>query len=193
MNTTHSSTWLNATVLLMIIATTVLISACSAGDNAYDLDFNASADANLYNGRCTVDGSDGGEAVIGITQESVNLYSIPYDVIMSKLFPDATITQSGGSELNRHIRYRVVDNAGAQTLLSLYPPTWTLWADVDGTRRIVELSFVSVGKTEEMSWGTISKNGVLTLILSTAAYTTDGHDISTPVPMKITYTMSKSN
>lgn len=186
---THSVTgWLTAMLAAVTWSFTLLSCTVEDGDQQANLsgsDYNMSSIS--YSGTWDIDGTTVNNACVLVYPSCFALTNIPYDVIIGKLFPSARITYAG-SDNDVNMAYTAVTASDRSTLYNIQPATWHMSAVIDGVPKNVSLTFMQVpGNNDGMSWGTLSKNGVLTLILHATQYAVnDGQTANTSLKITIT-------
>lgn len=186
----HSVTaWLAALFTAVTWPFTILSCTIEDGDQqtaSSDSNFNMSSIS--YSGTWDVEGTTVNNACVQVYPSFFTLTNIPYDVIIGKLFPKALIMYAGNNDNAVNMAYTAVTASDRSTLYNIQPATWHISAVIDGMPRDVSLTFMQVpGNDGDMSWGTLSKNGVLTLILHATQYAVnDGQTVSTSLKITIT-------
>ena len=116
------------------------------------------------------------------------LSKVPCEEIFAQLYPGKTITDARcnmGAEL---LLFDSMSPSGKSILYSLKPTTWTLMASVDGESHKVQLAISPISEgSNELSWGSLSKTGVLTIILHATSATIDD-DTTRPLSLTLTFT-----
>lgn len=141
-----------------------------------------------YTGKWQVGSSTAPNSTILKCAKYFQLSKVPCDEIFAQLYPGKTITDARcnmGSEL---LLFDSMSPSGKSILYSLKPTTWTLMASVDGESHKVQLAISPISEgSNELSWGSLSKTGVLTIILHATSATID--DTTTrPLSLTLTFT-----
>ena len=141
-----------------------------------------------YTGKWQVGSSTAPNSTILKCAKYFQLSKGPCDEIFAQLYPGKTITDARcnmGAEL---LLFDSMSPSGKSILYSLKPTTWTLMASVDGESHKVQLAISPISEgSNELSWGSLSKTGVLTIILHATSATID--DTTTrPLSLTLTFT-----
>ena len=168
--------------------TVATMQACANNDD--DM-LNASYNTETvmaYTGKWQVGSSTAPKSTILKCAKYFQLSKVPCDEIFAQLYPGKTITDARcnmGAEL---LLFDSMSPSGKSILYSLKPTTWTLMASVDGESHKVQraISPISEG-SNELSWGSLSKTGVLTIILHATSATIDD-DTTRPLSLTLTFT-----
>lgn len=141
-----------------------------------------------YTGKWQVGSSTAPKSTILKCAKYFQLSKVPCDEIFAQLYPGKTITDARcnmGSEL---LLFDSMSPSGKSILYSLKPTTWTLMASVDGESHKVQLAISPISEgSNELSWGSLSKTGVLTIILHATSATIDD-DTTHPLSLTLTFT-----
>lgn len=141
-----------------------------------------------YTGKWQVGSSTAPKSIILKCAKYFQLSKVPCDEIFAQLYPGKTITDARcnmGSEL---LLFDSMSPSGKSILYSLKPTTWTLMASVDGESHKVQLAISPISEgSNELSWGSLSKTGVLTIILHATSATIDD-DTTRPLSLTLTFT-----
>lgn len=168
--------------------TVATMQACANNDD--DM-LNASYNTETvmaYTGKWQVGSSTAPKSTILKCAKYFQLSKVPCDEIFAQLYPGKTITDARcnmGAEL---LLFDSMSPSGKSILYSLKPTTWTLMASVDGESHKVQLAISPISEgSNELSWGSLSKTGVLTIILHATSATID--DATThPLSLTLTFT-----
>ena len=141
-----------------------------------------------YTGKWQVGSSTAPKSTILKCAKYFQLSKVPCDEIFAQLYPGKTITDARcnmGAEL---LLFDSMSPSGKSILYSLKPTIWTLMASVDGESHKVQLAISPISEgSNELSWGSLSKTGVLTVILYATSATID--DATTrPLSLTLTFT-----
>ena len=141
-----------------------------------------------YTGKWQVGSSTAPKSTILKCAKYFQLSKVPCDEIFAQLYPGKTITDARcnmGAEL---LLFDSMSPSGKSILYSLKPTIWTLMASVDGESHKVQLAISPISEgSNELSWGSLSKTGVLTVILYATSATID--DATTrPLSLILTFT-----
>lgn len=168
--------------------TVVTMQACANNDD--DM-LNASYNTETvmaYTGKWQVGSSTAPKSTILKCAKYFQLSKVPCDEIFAQLYPGKTITDARcnmGAEL---LLFDSMSPSGKSILYSLKPTTWTLMASVDGESHKVQLAISPISEgSNELSWGSLSKTGVLTIILHATSATIDD-DTTRPLSLTLTFT-----
>ena len=141
-----------------------------------------------YTGKWQVGSSTAPKSTILKCAKYFQLSKVPCDEIFAQLYPGKTITDARcnmGAEL---LLFDSMSPSGKSILYSLKPTTWTLMASVDGESHKVQLAISPISEGgNELSWGSLSKTGVLTIILHATSATIDD-DTTRPLSLTLTFT-----
>lgn len=168
--------------------TVATMQACANNDD--DM-LNASYNTETvmaYTGKWQVGSSTAPNSTILKCAKYFQLSKVPCDEIFAQLYPGKTITDARcnmGAEL---LLFDSMSPSGKSILYSLKPTTWTLMASVDGESHKVQLAISPISEgSNELSWGSLSKTGVLTIILHATSATIDD-DTTRPLSLTLTFT-----
>ena len=168
--------------------TVATMQACANNDD--DM-LNASYNTETvmaYTGKWQVGSSTAPKSTILKCAKYFQLSKVPCDEIFAQLYPCKTITDARcnmGAEL---LLFDSMSPSGKSILYSLKPTTWTLMASVDGESHKVQLAISPISEgSNELSWGSLSKTGVLTIILHATSATIDD-DTTRPLSLTLTFT-----
>lgn len=168
--------------------TVATMQACANNDDdMLDASYNTET-VMAYTGKWQVGSSTAPNSTILKCAKYFQLSKVPCDEIFAQLYPGKTITDARcnmGSEL---LLFDSMSPSGKSILYSLKPTTWTLMASVDGESHKVQLAISPISEgSNELSWGSLSKTGVLTIILHATSATID--DTTTrPLSLTLTFT-----
>lgn len=182
-----------AALLHAAVAALVLsLASCVADDPAHSdptySDPSAGSIGMMYDGVWKVGQSDDVQGTVVASASRFETASIPYADIFRHLFPGCEIEDASSPSGSVALPFTVAATADGGLLYSLQPTAWYMTATVDGKCHSAALTFVPSGSgTDDISWGTLSKAGVLTLILHATAVSIDSGEPS-PLSLKIAYT-----
>ena len=168
--------------------TVATMQACANNDDdMLDASYNTET-VMAYTGKWQVGSSTAPNSTILKCAKYFQLSKVPCDEIFAQLYPGKTITDARcnmGAEL---LLFDSMSPSGKSILYSLKPTTWTLMASVDGESHKVQLAISPISEgSNELSWGSLSKTGVLTIILHATSATID--DTTTrPLSLTLTFT-----
>lgn len=168
--------------------TVATMQACANNDDdMLDASYNTET-VMAYTGKWQVGSSTAPKSTILKCAKYFQLSKVPCDEIFAQLYPGKTITDARcnmGAEL---LLFDSMSPSGKSILYSLKPTTWTLMASVDGESHKVQLAISPISEgNNELSWGSLSKTGVLTIILHATSATID--DATTrPLSLTLTFT-----
>ena len=168
--------------------TVATMQACANNDDdMLDASYNTET-VMAYTGKWQVGSSTAPNSTILKCAKYFQLSKVPCDEIFAQLYPGKTITDARcnmGSEL---LLFDSMSPSGKSILYSLKPTTWTLMASVDGESHKVQLAISPISEgSNELSWGSLSKTGVLTIILYATSATIDD-DTTRPLSLTLTFT-----
>lgn len=168
--------------------TVATMQACANNDDdMLDASYNTET-VMAYTGKWQVDSSTAPNSTILKCAKYFQLSKVPCDEIFAQLYPGKTITDARcnmGAEL---LFFDSMSPSGKSILYSLKPTTWTLMASVDGESHKVQLAISPISEgSNELSWGSLSKTGVLTIILHATSATIDD-DTTRPLSLTLTFT-----
>lgn len=168
--------------------TVATMQACANNDDdMLDASYNTET-VMAYTGKWQVGSSTAPESTILKCAKYFQLSKVPCDEIFAQLYPGKTITDARcnmGAEL---LLFDSMSPSGKSILYSLKPTTWTLMASVDGESHKVQLAISPISEgSNELSWGSLSKTGVLTIILHATSATIDD-DTTRPLSLTLTFT-----
>lgn len=168
--------------------TVATMQACANNDDdMLDASYNTET-VMAYTGKWQVGSSTAPNSTILKCAKYFQLSKVPCDEIFAQLYPGKTITDARcnmGAEL---LLFDSMSPSGKSILYSLKPTTWTLMASVDGESHKVQLAISPISEgSNELSWGSLSKTGVLTIILHATSATIDD---ATPRPLSLTLTFT---
>lgn len=168
--------------------TVATMQACANNDD--DM-LNASYNTETvmaYTGKWQVGSSTAPKSTILKCAKYFQLSKVPCDEIFAQLYPGKNITDARcnmGAEL---LLFDSMSPSGKSILYSLKPTTWTLMASVDGESHKVQLAISPISEgSNELSWGSLSKTGVLTIILHATSATIDDATMR-PLSLTLTFT-----
>ena len=168
--------------------TVATMQACANNDDDILGESYNTENVMAYTGKWQVGSSTAPKSTILKCAKYFQLSKVPCDEIFAQLYPGKTITDARcnmGSEL---LLFDSMSPSGKSILYSLKPTTWTLMASVDGESHKVQLAISPISEGgNELSWGSLSKTGVLTIILHATSATID--DATTrPLSLTLTFT-----
>lgn len=168
--------------------TVATMQACANNDDdMLDASYNTET-VMAYTGKWQVGSSTAPKSTILKCAKYFQLSKVPCDEIFAQLYPGKTITDARcnmGAEL---LLFDSMSPSGKSILYSLKPTTWTLMASVDGESHKVQLAISPISEgSNELSWGSLSKTGVITIILHATSATIDD-DTTRPLSLTLTFT-----
>ncbi|MCI7119237.1 MAG: hypothetical protein MR933_05525 [Prevotella sp.] len=168
--------------------TVATMQACANNDD--DM-LNASYNTETvmaYTGKWQVGSSTAPKSTILKCAKYFQLSKVPCDEIFAQLYPGKTITDARCNMGVELLLFDSMSPSGKSILYSLKPTTWTLMASVDGESHKVQLAISPISEgSNELSWGSLSKTGVLTIILHATSATIDD-DTTRPLSLTLTFT-----
>lgn len=168
--------------------TVATMQACANNDDdMLDASYNTET-VMAYTGKWQVGSYTAPKSTILKCAKYFQLSKVPCEEIFAQLYPGKTITDARcnmGAEL---LLFDSMSPSGKSILYSLKPTTWTLMASVDGESHKVQLAISPISEgSNELSWGSLSKTGVLTIILHATSATIDD-DTTRPLSLTLTFT-----
>lgn len=179
--------------LAAAILLAVSVAACTIDTEAENSN-NTWADMGqgvVYEGKWTVESaaSDGSWAVINTS--SITVETIPSGDIIKQFLPDADPATATAAMSCHTLACSLTSVDNGTQLYSIRPTIWEMSAMADGQKHNVSLVFAPSGNgADNISWATVSKNGVLTLILHATAVSVDGEEAQ-PTSLTLTYTATR--
>lgn len=169
------------------VAVATMQACANNDDDMLDASYNTET-VMAYTGKWQVGSSTAPNSTILKCAKYFQLSKVPCDEIFAQLYPGKTITDARcnmGAEL---LLFDSMSPSGKSILYSLKPTTWTLMASVDGESHKVQLAISPISEGgNELSWGSLSKTGVLTIILHATSATIDD-DTTRPLSLTLTFT-----
>lgn len=115
-------------------------------------------------------------------------FDMPYEMIAARLLGGKEITDVAGSDGNDRLGYVATVTQDGAVVYTIKPKVLHMTATVDGRQRRVSMYLSpQTGSADDMSWGKLSKNGVMSIVLCVAQYAMDGGDVQTS-SVKLTFT-----
>lgn len=174
--------------LIVWSLTVATMQACANNDDDMLNESYNTETVMAYTGKWQVGSSTAPKSTILKCAKYFQLSKVPCDEIFAQLYPGKTITDARcnmGAEL---LLFDSMSPSGKSILYSLKPTTWTLMASVDGESHKVQLAISPISEgSNELSWGSLSKTGVLTIILHATSATIDD-DTTHPLSLTLTFT-----
>lgn len=168
--------------------TVATMQACANNDDDILGESYNTENVMAYTGKWQVGSSTAPNSTILKCAKYFQVNKVPCEEIFAQLYPGKTITAEQynmGSEL---LLFDSMSPSGKSILYSLKPTTWTLMASVDGESHKVQLAISPISEgSNELSWGSLSKTGVLTIILHATSVTIDD-DTTHPLSLTLTFT-----
>lgn len=169
------------------VAVATMQACANNDDDILDASYNTET-VMAYTGKWQVGSYTAPKSTILKCAKYFQLSKVPCDEIFAQLYPGKTITDARcnmGAEL---LLFDSMSPSGKSILYSLKPTTWTLMASVDGESHKVQLAISPISEGgNELSWGSLSKTGVLTIILHATSATIDD-DTTRPLSLTLTFT-----
>lgn len=182
---------------LLRLAAAILLSVSFAActiDTETENSNNTWADTGqsvIYEGRWTVESatSDGSRAVISAS--NITIETIPSADIIKQFLPNADPATATAAMSCHALACSLTSADSGTQLYSIRPTIWEMSAMADGQKHSVSLVFAPSGNgADNISWATMSKSGVLTLILHATAVSIDGEEAK-PTSLTLTYTATR--
>lgn len=169
------------------VAVATMQACANNDDDMLDASYNTET-VMAYTGKWQVGSYAAPKSTILKCAKYFQLSKVPCDEIFAQLYPGKTITDARcnmGAEL---LLFDSMSPSGKSILYSLKPTTWTLMASVDGESHKVQLAISPISEgSNELSWGSLSKTWVLTIILHATSATIDD-DTTRPLSLTLTFT-----
>ncbi len=143
-----------------------------------------------FDGVWSIDDNKGKKDTVIIYSKYMQSVALPYNEMLTRLFPNSKIEDVTGSSDDGKFVYTVTLPSESSTLFSLQPNTWHIQARIDNEDHKVAVSFASIDNNSDLSWATLSNSGLLTIILRPTAYSIDGGK-DQPVTMKLAFTAKR--
>lgn len=182
---------------MSLVAATLALALCAtACSDAQDADaygsYNSVTAAGMtFEGQRKVETQASQSSTMTIYPNYFDLSQLPYTEILQKIFPDATTVLLKDDVNNHRISYRAASADNGSVVYTVQPMTWNLQVETNGTQHNIQIIVApEAGNADDMSWGTLSGTGVMTLILHVTAYRTDGQ-AAVAMPMRLTYTATR--
>lgn len=182
--------------LIMVQLLTWSLVSCQIDDNqsSFKDSFTTSSEPSaVYDGKWTVGSTSGitGKAVV--SDKEFLLYNVPYTEITQQLFQSNNVESAIGSNgTSEKLKFTVTQASDKTLLYSLEPTEWHYSVLVDKKPYNVSLAISPNAPLDNttISWGTLSKSGVLTLVLHATSYTMNSGETK-PVSLKLTFTAKR--
>lgn len=141
-----------------------------------------------YEGKWQVAEQSSVSSMLTMTPTMMIFAPLPLHEVMKELMPESNIVDvqdAGGSGV---LTYERLSTTEAGFVLSLYPQTWKLkMVLADGTSHDVSIYFAALDNDDSMSWSSITKEGVMTIILRATSFVVDDN-AEQPVSLRLTFT-----
>lgn len=177
---------------LMGLMSLLLFTSCSSYDDTYDFANgipNAAA-RMVYDGKWDVDGAAGTKTLAVDYGKSFGIAELPYAEVLRILFPGDDVDIIGVDYENGNVPYSMTVMPDKSILYSLQPNAWGIVANINGVEHRLKISFSNINSTEKTQWGTLSKNGLLSLVMRVTSYSVDGGS-EQQTSIKITFTATR--
>lgn len=180
----------SACVLLAAVLVAFAAQSCvgaPGGDAGEDPSYSAPGASYACDGMWQVDGRKNNGVVIVYPGYFI-VYDIPYRQLAAKLFEGSVVADVAGSDGNDQLKYVTETTQDGTEVYTVKPKEWRMTATVDGRQCHISMYLSpKTGSADDVSWGFLSKNGVMSLVLCVAQYSVDGGDVQ-PSSVKLTYT-----
>lgn len=145
-----------------------------------------------YEGKWDIGAEQGVQDMVWMSAYGFVFDTIPATSVVRQLFPGSEIgTVETADNEYASLKCSATPTSAGSVLYSAEPAVWRVAALIDGRRRVVSIAFSPrAGSDDDMSWGTLSKAGVLTLVLHATSYTVDGGE-AVPTAMKLVFTATR--
>lgn len=181
----------HSAIALALLSAVVVLPSCSGPGDERQLEDSPAilAPSAVFEGTWSVGGVSGLPGTVMLYGSAFRVAEVPCAAILQQLYPGSSVADAtGGSE---DIPFGVTSTSATSQLYSLMPTAWRLSGAVDGVRRSVSLAISpTAGGTGDVSWGTYSKSGVLTLVLHATSFTADGGE-PVAVSLKLVFTATR--
>lgn len=173
-----------------VLAVVASLAACSVDDDAmsgdnYMMDSGSSA---IYDGKWDVGTEHGVQGTVRVVAGEFLLDGAAHAAVARQLFPGGTAGSVTSSNDVESLSFSVARTSDNSLLYSIKPFIWSFTLLSGGLPRTASVAFSPrVGTSDGMSWGTLSKAGVLTIVLHATSYTIGDGDTE-PVDLKLTFT-----
>lgn len=180
----------SACALLMALLMAAVAQSC-IGAPSGDLDdsqYSEAMQGQGYDGTWQIDDYKKSGIVV-VHPGYFTALDMPYRMMAAKLFEGKEIKDVTGSMGNDRLEYVAATAQDGTVLYTIKPKTMFITATVDGWQRRATLYLSpAAGSANDMSWGRLSKNGVMSIVLCVAQYSMDGGDIQRNASIKFTFT-----
>ncbi len=182
-------------IVSVVVCTVLALASCSPVEDglAYAGDNTSCPEPTVaYEGKWTVGDVQSASGTAWLSTRQLLLDDVPYADIIRQLMPNSDITSAkktyDGDNVLKCVASQTSDNS---TLLSIMPATWHVAAIVDGESHSIDIFMTqTINGRDDQSWGTVSKTGVLTLILHVTSYSVDGGE-AVPAALKLVFTAKR--
>lgn len=188
--TRRRDTWIFLTAVILL---TIPLAACSieTSETVSNSTWADKGSSAVYDGKWTVESAASIGSSATVSTSSITVDTIPYADIMSRFFPDTDPSTATGAIACHTVASALASVDGGAMLYSIRPTAWEISATAGGQKHIVNLAFMPSGNgADNISWATVSKSGVLTLILHATAVSIDGGE-ARPASLTLTYTATR--
>lgn len=160
--------------------------ACDGLDDIYSTG-QLSSYTGQYVGTWNVDGQSPVDAEAVVYGDSIHFSSLPCKEIVQGLYPDAMVAEASAVRSCQRLGYSMTSTSDGAVLYLMMPESWSISANVDGRQRDINIWFcMNAAQQDKVSWGTLSRNNILTVILHATSFSVDG-GAQQPMELKLTY------
>lgn len=181
-------------IMVQLLALTLVSCQIDDNQNSFNDNFTASSDPSAtYEGKWTVGSTSGITGMAVVSDKEILLYNVPYTEITQQLFQTNNVESAKGSNsTNEKLRFTVTQASDNTMLYSLEPTEWHFSVLVDKKPYSVSIAISPNAPLDNttISWGTLSKAGVMTLVLHATSYTINSGETN-PVSLKIVFTAKR--
>ena len=179
--------------MLAIAVAAMPCASCAVDDTEKAQAIVCPGTSMMFEGKWSAGTESGQSGRAWIYSNSLLLEGVPYAAIVRQLMPGSGVSEAtpAGSGVSTQQLQFAATASESTTLLTIMPAVWDIEAVTENGRHTVRLSFTpGHNDTENISWGTLSGSGMLTLILHATSFTVDGGS-PTPASLKLTLTAAR--
>lgn len=178
-----------ASLVAVVAASLVACVADDAdADRAGDKYMTDTGQAVAYSGKWSVGTEQGIKGVVMVGSGKFMLDGAARAAVVWQLFPDSTVSQPPDNAGWEMLKFSATSASDNSLLYSIDPFTWSFTLLSDGLPRTAVVAFSPlVGTSDGISWGTLSKSGVLTVVLHATSYTIGDGNTAT-VDLRLVFT-----
>lgn len=180
-----------AALCTVLAAVALALSSCAVDDTSVTdggPSYNSPEIGVAYVGKWKAGTLTAADSWVMVFDRYFQVGSMPCGEVLAQLFPGKAITDARCDAGSGRLTYVSAEPNANSTLYSLQPTSLGMTADIDGVPCSVRLAIAPVmGSDDYMSWGSLSRTGVLTIILHATSYTVNGGEAQ-PLELKLTFT-----